>query len=77
MGLGCVLGHTGSLVHGDSEGALFEEGAQAGVGDRTKALVAAPVCAVEEVGKLGLSERTHAACRGGVWEGFRVLPPGQ
>lgn len=76
VGLGCVQGHTGSLAHGDSEGALFEEGAQTGVGDRTKALVAAPVCVVEEVG--------NWVCRSGptllaweVLEGFLVLPLGQ
>lgn len=43
MDLGHVWGHTGSLAHGDSEGALFEEGTQTGVSDRTRALVAAPV----------------------------------
>lgn len=76
VGLGCVQGHTGRLAHGDSERALFEEGAQTGVSDRTKALVAAPVCAVEEVG--------NWVCRSGptllaweVLEGFLVLPLGQ
>lgn len=49
VGLGCVQG---GLEHGDSEGALFEQGTQAGVSDRTKALVATPVCMVEEVRNL-------------------------
>lgn len=49
----------GSLACGDSEGALFEEGAQTGVGDRTKALVAAPVCAVRKwgIGSVGADPR--------------------
>lgn len=35
LGLGSGQGHMGSLAHGDSEVALCEEGAQAGVNDRT------------------------------------------
>lgn len=64
----------GSLAHGDSEGALFEEGAQAGVSD--KGLGGYPHMHGRGSGDFGLSVLTHA-CLGDVCEGFLVLTLGQ
>lgn len=67
MGPGHVQEHMGILAHGDSEGALFEEGTQTGGSDRTRASVAASL--VGDVGGLAELEVTQMRAWGEVCKG--------